>query len=66
MFYLLERIEKTCNEIAKNVYRNEISLENYMYIDGNYHNIDLIKDAPKERWREFKSGDLWGGKDCHG
>ena len=37
-----------------------------MYIDGNYHNIDLIKDAPKERWREFKSGDLWGGKDCHG
>lgn len=66
MFYLLERIERICNEIAKNVYRSEISLENYMYIDGNYHNIDLIKDAPKDGWREFKSGDLWGGKDCHG
>lgn len=66
MFYLLERIQKTCNEIAKNVYRNEINLENYMYIDGNYHNIDLIKNAPEDGWREFKTGDLWGGKDCHG
>ncbi|MDV4150718.1 alpha-mannosidase [Clostridium sp. AL.422] len=66
MFYLLERIEKTCNEIAKNIYRSEISLENYMYIDGNYHNIDLIKYAKEDEWREFKSGDLWGGRDCHG
>lgn len=66
MFYLLERIEKTCNEIAKNIYRNEVKLENYMYIDGNYHNIDLIKEAPKDGWREFKTGDLWGGKDQHG
>lgn len=66
MYYLLERIEKTCGEIAKYVYRDEINLENYKYIDGNYHNIDLIKEAPEDGWREFKSGDLWGGKDCHG
>ena len=66
MIYLLERIEKTCNEIAKNVYRKEISLKDYKYIDGNYHNIDLIKNAPEDGWREFKTGDLWGGRDCHG
>jgi alpha-mannosidase len=66
MLYLLERIEKTCNEIAKNVYRQEISLKDYKYIDGNYHNIDLIKNAPEDGWREFKTGDLWGGKDQHG
>ncbi|MBX7405721.1 alpha-mannosidase [Clostridium chauvoei] len=66
MHYLLERIEKTCGEIAKYVYRDQINLEDYKYIDGNYHNIDLIKEAPEEGWREFKTGDLWGGKDCHG
>ena len=66
MYYLLERIEKTCREIAKYVYKDQINLENYMYIDGNYHNIDLIKEAPEDGWREFKTGDLWGGKDCHG
>ncbi|MGL4449958.1 MAG: alpha-mannosidase [Sarcina sp.] len=66
MFYLLERIEKTCGEISKHVYRDQISLEDYKYIDGNYHNIDLIKEAPADGWREFKTGDLWGGMDCHG
>lgn len=66
MYYLLERIDKTCGEIAKHVYKDQINLENYMYIDGNYHNIDLIKEAPEDGWREFKTGDLWGGKDCHG
>lgn len=66
MYYLLERIEKTCNEIAKHVYRDQVNLENYMYIDGNYHNIDGIKDAPANGWRKFETGDLWGGKDCHG
>lgn len=66
MFYLLERIEKTCNEIAKNIHRSEISLEIYKYIDGNYNNINLIKGAKEEDWREFRSGDLWGGRDCHG
>ncbi len=66
MFYLLERIDKTCGEIAKHVYRDEINLENYRYMEGNYHNIDLIKNAPENQWREFKTGDLWGGRDCHG
>ncbi|MCR6514789.1 alpha-mannosidase [Clostridium sp. LY3-2] len=66
MYYLLERIDKTCGEIAKHVYRDEICLENYKYIDGNYHNIDLIKEVDESEFREFKTGDLWGGKDCHG
>lgn len=66
MYYLLERIDKICGEIAKHVYRDQINLEDYKYIDGNYHNIDLIKNAPADGWREFKTGDLWGGRDCHG
>lgn len=66
MYYLLERIDKICGEISKNIYRDSISIDNYKYIDGNYHNIDLIKEAPEEGWREFKTGDLWGGRDAHG
>lgn len=66
MHYLLERIDKTCREIEKNIYRNSIEIEGYKYIDGNYHNIDLIKNAPEDGWRDFKKGDLWGGRDCHG
>lgn len=66
MFYLLERIEKICREIEKCVYKDYIEINNYKYIDGNYHNIDLIKDAPKDKWLDFKTGDLWGGRDCHG
>ena len=34
MYYLLERIDKTCGEIAKHVYKDQINLENYMYIEG--------------------------------
>ncbi|MGL5822075.1 MAG: alpha-mannosidase [Sarcina sp.] len=66
MHYLLERIEKTYREVEKNIYRNEIEIEGYKYIDGNYHNIDGIKDAPVDGWKEFKKGDLWGGRDKHG
>ena len=66
MYYLLERIDKICGEISKHVYRDSIAIDNYKYIDGNYHNIDLIKEAPADGWREFKTGDLWGGRDAHG
>lgn len=66
MYYLLERIDKICREIEKHVYREKINIENYRYIDGNYHNITLIKEAPEHEWKDFKTGDLWGGMDCHG
>lgn len=66
MYYLLERIDKICGEISKHVYRDSIAIDNYKYIDGNYHNIDSIKEAPADGWREFKTGDLWGGRDAHG
>ena len=66
MYYLLERINKTCENITKNVYSQEIPLENYKYIDGNYHNIDNIKTVNENEFREFKTGDLWGGRDKHG
>ncbi len=66
MYYLLERIDKICGEISKHIYRDSISIDNYKYIHGNYHNIDLIKEAPADGWRDFKTGDLWGGRDAHG
>ena len=66
MYYLLERINKTCEHIAKNVYSQEVPLKDYKYIDGNYHNIDNIKEVDESKFREFKTGDLWGGKDKHG
>ncbi|MGL4849949.1 MAG: alpha-mannosidase, partial [Clostridium sp.] len=46
--------------------RDEVKLENYRYIDGNYHNIEGIKSAKEEDFRDFNNGDLWGGRDCHG
>lgn len=66
MIYLLERIDKICREIQKHVYRKSIVYSDYKYVDGNYHNIDLIKNVSDDQWRNFKSGDLWGGRDCHG
>lgn len=66
MHYLLERVQKTYEWVSKNVYRNEIPLKNYKYIDGNYHNIDNIKKVPLDEFKDFKTGDLWGGKDKHG
>lgn len=66
MYYLVERIEKICREIEKHIYRDKVDITNYRYIDGNYHNIDLIKEAPEDGWRDFKTDDLWGGMDCHG
>ncbi len=66
MYYLLERIHKTCEHISKNIYSKEIPLENYKYIDGNYHNIENIKKVDISKFRDFKTGDLWGGKDQHG
>lgn len=66
MYYLLERVNKICGEIAKQVYRDGIAIENYKYVDGNYHNIDLIKEVEEKQWRDFSTGDLWGGRDCHG
>ena len=66
MYYLLEKIQKTYEWIGRNVYRKEITLENYKYIEGNYHNIDNIKNVPLENFKDFKTGDLWGGKDKHG
>lgn len=26
----------------------------------------MIKEAPEDGWRDFKTDDLWGGMDCHG
>ncbi|MGL5245773.1 MAG: alpha-mannosidase, partial [Sarcina sp.] len=65
MYFGVERIEKICNELERYVYAKELSIDNYKYIDGNYHNIDLIKDAPNDKWIDFKTGDLWGNE-SHG
>lgn len=66
MYYIIERIQKIYEEVGRYVYSDSMNIENYKYIDGNYHNIDLINNAPENEWREFKTGDTWGGRDCHG
>lgn len=66
MYYLPERVDRICKELQKNIYSHTINLENYRYVDGNYHNIDKIKEVPDAQWIDFKTQDLWGGKDQHG
>lgn len=65
MFYLVERIDKVCKEISKNIYTSTLDIKNYFYVDGNYKNIDLINEKASDEWKKFKTGDLWGGRDCH-
>ncbi len=65
MFYLLERINRICSEISKNIYTSVVDIKNYLYVDGNYKSIDLVNAKANDEWKEFKTGDLWGGRDCH-
>lgn len=66
MYYLLERIDKTCQNIEKFIYKKKVKLEQYKYIDGNYNNIDNINKVDITEFKDFKTGDLWGEKDKHG
>ena len=64
MYYILERIQKTCNEIKNYVYTNKLSINDYKMLEGNYLGMEGIKQA-KGEWKEFHTGDLWGDLDSH-
>lgn len=66
MYYLLERINKTCENVKKYIHKKEIIIENFKYIGGNYKNIDKIKKIKNNEFTDFESGEFWGGKDKHG
>lgn len=66
MYYLLERADKICGEISKYIYRETVAIENYQYAEGKYHNLEAIQALDPSIFKPFKTGDLWGGKDCHG
>lgn len=66
MYYLLERIDKICGELSKYIYRDTVAIDNYQYAEGKYHNLEVIKNQDPSIFKPFKTGDLWGGRDCHG
>lgn len=64
MKYILERVQKICDELKKYVYSQGIPITNYKIHDGNFLGMEEINKV-KEGWNDFKTGDLWGGRDKH-
>lgn len=66
MHYLAERVDKICNELVKYIYRETFVIEDYMYAEGQYHDLEEIKNCDSSIFKSFKTGEKWGGRDCHG
>lgn len=64
MFYVFERVQKICNELKNYVYTNRIEITDYKMMEGNFLGIEGIKNA-KGDWKDFHSGEYWGGRDYH-
>ncbi|SHJ85962.1 alpha-mannosidase [Clostridium cavendishii DSM 21758] len=64
MIYALERIQKICDELKEYVYTDRVAISKYRMIEGNYLGMEEIEKAQGE-WKEFNTGDLWGGRDYH-
>ena len=64
MKYILERVQKTCDELKGYVYSQKIPITSYKIHDGNFLGMKEM-DKIKEGWRDFKTEDLWGGRDKH-
>ncbi|GKU27139.1 alpha-mannosidase [Clostridium folliculivorans] len=64
MYYVFERIQKICNELKSHVYKNKVSINSYKMLEGKYLNIEAVEKA-QGQWRNFETGDLWGGRDRH-
>lgn len=65
MFYLLERIEKICGEIEKNIYCAKKEINDYLYAHGQFHDLETLNKI-NPTFKPFHTNDLWGGKDEHG
>ena len=64
MYYALERVQKICHELKNYVYSKKISINAYKMLEGNYLGMEGIEKA-EGQWKEFQTGDLWGGRDYH-
>ncbi|GFZ34356.1 alpha-mannosidase [Clostridium zeae] len=64
MYYVFERIQKICNELKSQVYKDKVSINDYKMLEGYYLNIEAV-DSAQEQWKDFETGDLWGGRDRH-
>ena len=64
MYYAIERAQKICNDLKNCVYFNNLKINDYKIIEGNYLGIDEINSA-NGVWNDFHTGDLWGGRDTH-
>jgi alpha-mannosidase len=64
MHYILQRIQKICNELKGSVYSDRAAISEYKIHEGNYLGLKEIEKV-KEGWKEFHTRERWGGRDCH-
>jgi alpha-mannosidase len=65
MPFQMERLQTICTKLKNQCYSQSVSIEDYKFTEGRFHQIgDLPKDGSV--WKNFKTGELWGGRDCHG
>ncbi|NLY46409.1 MAG: alpha-mannosidase [Tissierella sp.] len=63
MYFSLQRIQKICDELKDCVYEEHVAIEDFKFTVGNFLSVEEANKA--EEWRDYKAGDLWGGKDYH-
>lgn len=64
MYFILQRIQKVCNELKSLVYSDRVAIDEYKMHEGNFLGLEEIEKV-KEGWKDFHTGDLWGGRDYH-
>jgi alpha-mannosidase len=64
MYFMLQRIQKICNELKSLVYSDRVAIDDYKMHEGNFLGLEEVEKV-KEGWKDFKTGDLWGGRDYH-
>lgn len=64
MQYILQRIQKICNELKNLVYEDKIAIDEYSVHEGHFLGLEQA-DQAKDGWKAFHTGDLWGGRDYH-
>lgn len=62
MFFRIERIEKTVNELKKLIYSGATKLDMLQRKEGDYRGIEAV-DAADIPWEAFGRSDRWVGKD---
>ncbi|MGL4972846.1 MAG: alpha-mannosidase [Culicoidibacterales bacterium] len=66
MHYMLERIQKICDDLKALQYREKVNISEYKKHEGNFKNLaDLAQRATPTGWSDFTTGELWGGYDQH-